>query len=121
MKKDFVPAQNQYPALAKPIEDTQEATRLRRAVLHPTPHCDPTRHAPQGQHNRQPGHKLSQAQAHRRARRGQLALLGLAEFPRLSPGLPKGLIFSPQPLIVGPKVRVAEAASLCLTTACSTR
>src|SRR5437899_1855930 len=37
MKKDFVQTPHQHPALASPIQDLQDATRLLSALLHPAP------------------------------------------------------------------------------------
>src|SRR5882672_11655429 len=104
MKKDFVQTHDQRQALASPIQDLQDATRLLSALLHPAPHRGPAWHHTAGQHNRQQDHNLCQAQTHGTARRRQLALLGLAEVFRLRPGLPKGLIFGLELLILSPQV-----------------
>src|SRR5215813_13092725 len=74
MKEDFVQTPHPHQALANPLQDLQDATRLLRALLHPAPHHGSAGHHPAGQQHRQQDHNLTQAQAHGRARRRQLTL-----------------------------------------------
>src|SRR5438132_3394565 len=112
MKKDFVQTQDQYQALARPIQDLQDAARLLSAVLHPAPHRGPAGHHTAGQYNRQQDHSLGQAQPHGSPRRGQLTLFGLPEVCGFRPGLPQGLIFGLEPLLLSPQVLIADATGL---------
>src|SRR2546428_8978140 len=112
MKKDFVQTQDQRQALASPIQDLQDATRLLSALLHPAPHRGPAGHQTAGQYNRPQDHYLGQAQPHGRTRRRELTLFGLPEVFGLRPGLPKGLMFGLEPLMLSPQVLIAAATGL---------
>src|SRR5256884_3106035 len=104
MQEDFVQTQDQHEALASPIEDLQDATRLLSALLHPAPHRGLAGHHTAGPYHRQQDHYLGQAQPHGRTRRRELTLFGLTEVFGLRPGVPKGLIFGLEPLLLSPQV-----------------
>ena len=112
MKNAFVQPPHQHPALASPLQDLPDATRLLSALLHPAPHRGPAGPQTAGPHDRQHDPSLWQAHPQGRARRRQRALLGLAEGFRLRPGLPKGLLVGRAPLMLSPQGFIADATGL---------
>ena len=109
MEKDFIQAQHQHPPLTALIEYRQQSPSSAARLGDPASHCRPTWDAPLRQENGQQEDDLTQTQAHRRARRRKLLLFDLGQLLRSDPGLPQGLVFRAQALIVDPQRLVTDA------------